>query len=149
MTELEFTVGTDGFLASDSPRGRYSAIFEDDGETGYFYAYEFERADPILDSLLIYNVVDVVNRGRPVTASIMWSETGLQCALLIENRPHASFDFEKRRGYCRANFPNFEDEPGQSWIQSDHSWSEDALMWIKSIEHSQRQARFDGSEKNI
>ena len=137
MAELEFTVGTEGFLASDSPAGDYSAVFEDDGETGYFYAYELVREDPILDSLLVYNVANVVNRTRSVTISIVWSDSGMQCALLIENYPHAAFDFEKRRGYCRANFPNFADVPSQSWIRSDHSWSEEAVVWMKDRERSQ------------
>ena len=30
----------EGFLAADAPAGRYEAIFEDDGATGYFYALD-------------------------------------------------------------------------------------------------------------
>jgi hypothetical protein len=137
LAELEFLVGAEGFLASDSPAGIYSALFEDDGETGYFYAYELDHEYPILDSLLVYNVANVVDPDRPVTVSIIWSESGMQCVLLIEKYLHAAFDFEKRRGYCRANFPNFLDEPGQRWIQSDHSWSEEAVVWMKDSERSQ------------
>ena len=56
------------WYATDSPTTSYSGVFEDDGQTAYFYAYD--RADagsPILDGLHIYNVRDVTDRGHPST----------------------------------------------------------------------------------
>ena len=69
-----FRVGTAFLIQKDSPRGRYSAFFEDDGETGYFYALDLERsADMILDAVHIYNVATVVERQESSMLSIVWS----------------------------------------------------------------------------
>jgi hypothetical protein len=47
-----FLPGDETWYASDSPVTSYSAVFEDDGETGYFYAYDRAAGDddPILDA---------------------------------------------------------------------------------------------------
>jgi hypothetical protein len=131
MDEQTFQVGSDVFVAEDAPDGRYSAFFEDDGETGYFYAVDLSRQDNmILDAVHIYNVANVMDRDRPSTLSIVWSEDGSKCALLINGYPHAAFDFASKRGYCRTNFPNFPDEAEGNWSKSDHSWSDDAVAWL-------------------
>src|SRR6476659_4698216 len=104
MTSAEYLPGDETWLASDSPTSRYSAIFEDNGETGYFYAYE--RAQPegaILDALHIYNVRNVVDREIPTRAEIRWSPDGLKAALLLNDYPHAVIDFPARRASCRTN----------------------------------------------
>jgi hypothetical protein len=133
MDEQTFQVGSDVFVAEDAPDGRYSAFFEDDGETGYFYAVDLSRQDNmILDAVHIYNVANVMDRDRPSTLSIVWSEDGSKCALLINGYPHAAFDFAAKRGYCRTNFPNFPNEAEGNWSKSDHSWSDDAVAWLGS-----------------
>ena len=38
MAEQTFQPGDNSFLASDAPGHKHGAFFEDDGETGYFYA---------------------------------------------------------------------------------------------------------------
>ena len=126
-----FQVGSDVFVAQDAPDGRHSAFFEDDGETGYFYAVDLRPPDnTILDAVHIYNVANVVDRDRPSTLSIVWSEDGAKCALLINGYPHAAFDFAAKRGYCRTNFPNFPNKAERSWAESDHSWSDEAVAWL-------------------
>ena len=81
-------------------------MFEDDGETGYFYGLDPSRGEqPILDALLVYNVEAVSDRDRPSTLQVAWSTSGEQAALLINSFPHAVFDFAARRGYCRSGFP--------------------------------------------
>ena len=132
MASVTFKPG-DAFLASDFLASPYRAVFEDDGETGYFYAYEpsGEKNDvPILDAVHIYNVANVTDRDRESVAMIVWDGSGMRCALLINDYPHAVFDFEKREGYCRENFPNFEDRDGRRWRRSDHSWSDEAILWL-------------------
>jgi len=128
MNQLTFRVGIEAFLAADSPDARYSAVFE----TGYFYAVDLERDQLILDATHIYNVKDVIDRDRQSIASIVWSKDGLRCALLINDYPHAAFDFTLKRGYCRTNFPNFPDQTALGWSESDHSWSDDAVTWLRS-----------------
>ena len=131
MDEQIFQVGSDVIVAEDAPDGQHSAFFEDDGETGYFYALDLSRSDDmILDAVQIYNVANVVDRDRPSRLAIVWSEDGPKCALLINGYPHAAFDFAAKRGYCRTNFPNFPDQSERSWLASDHSWSDDAVAWL-------------------
>jgi hypothetical protein len=137
MSEQVFQVGSDVFVADDSPGGRYRAFFEDDGETGYFYAVDLTQSDhTILDAVHIYNVANVVDRDRPSTLSIAWSKEGEKCALLINGYPHAAFDFAAKRGYCRTNFPNFPNRNEEGWAQSGHAWSDDAVAWLGTQETS-------------
>ena len=47
-----FRPGTKAWIASDSPVSSFSGVFEDDGRTGYFYAYDPGRkSTPILDAV--------------------------------------------------------------------------------------------------
>jgi hypothetical protein len=121
---------------ADSPTGRFSVFFEDDGDTGYFYARDQQR-DPensIVDAVHIYNVANVKDGHQPSKLSIVWSVDGSKCALLINNYPHAVFDFTARRGYCRTNFPNSPDS--DVWIRSDHNWSEEAIDWLRPDDYA-------------
>jgi len=131
MPEETLVVGTPTIIPVDSPDGHHSAFFEDDGETGYFYALDLSRTpDMILDALQIYNVANVVDRDKPSQVEVVWSEDGSKCALLINGYPHAAFDFSARRGYCRTNFPNSRNPEDRSWVQGDHSWSDEAVSWL-------------------
>jgi hypothetical protein len=124
-------VGTPTIIPVDSPDGRHSAFFEDDGEVAYFYALDLSlAADKIVDAVQIYNVADVTDRERPSQVKVVWSEDGAKCALLINDYPHAAFDFSAKRGYCRTNFPNFKDPADRSWRTADHSWSHEAIDWL-------------------
>jgi len=130
--EETILVGAPTIIPHDSPDGRHSAFFEDDGDTGYFYALDLSRsADKILDAVHIYNVANVVDRERASRVNIVWSGDGSKCALLINDYPHAVFDFFGRRGYCRTNFPNFRNAEDCSWAKDDHSWSDEAVAWLR------------------
>jgi hypothetical protein len=137
MEEQVFKPGDGTVLESASPTQENSAFFEDDGDTGYFYAIDLGRVDParcdnlILDAVHIYNVANVTDRDRTSSLSIVWSEDGMKCALLINDYPHAAFDFAAERGYCRTNFPNFPTTSPGCWASSDHSWSDEAIRWLK------------------
>jgi hypothetical protein len=102
-----FTPGHETFYAHDSPSSSFSGVFEDDGQTGYFYAYD--RAAPeqarILDACHIYNVANITDRDRPSEVEVIWTTDGLKAALLINDYAHAVIDFRARRAYCRTNFP--------------------------------------------
>lgn len=132
MGEEIFKPGKNVFLASDCPGSSYSAAFEDDGETGYFYA--LDRAGPeqmILDAVHVYNVANVSDRDRSSSLSIVWSEDSMKCALLINGYAHAAFDFRAKRGFCRTNSPNFPNSQPGYWDSSDHAWSDEAIAWLK------------------
>jgi len=126
-----FKPGDKSSVAVDSLSGQFSAFFEDEGETGYFYAMDISKTDEmILDAVHIYNVANVADKDRPSNLEIVWSADGLKCALLINGLAHAAFDFAAKRGCCRTNFPNFPGQTKEGWTQSDHLWSDDAISWL-------------------
>ena len=122
-------VGTETFFVeSVSPQGRYAVVFEDDGATGYYYALDTRKeGNPIVDALHIYDVESIVDRETPSTLQIVWSADGLKSALVINDYPHAVFDFEARRGYCHSGFP----PPDKRWTQCGHEWDDAALELFK------------------
>ena len=118
----QLLVGQSTMIEGAAPRGSFSAVFEDDGETGYFYAVDRSvREQPIQDALHIYNVASVTDKVRPSTVKIGWADDGLKAVLLINDYPHAVFDFAAQQGYCRTGFP----PPGVGpWSQQGHEWNE-------------------------
>jgi hypothetical protein len=118
----EIRIGDEVVLSSNSSTSKYGVVFEDEGTVGYLYAVEFRGAEnSIVDAMHIYNVSAVVDRDKPSTLQILWSDDGSKAALLINNYPHAVFDFINHQGSCRTNFPS----PGPNWTR--HEWSDQAL----------------------
>ncbi len=117
-------IGEEISVFGESPEGRFAAVFEDDGETGYFYALDAEKSGSrICDAVHIYNVNDVADKNIPSKVEIVWSKDGLKSALLINDYAHAIFDFSAQRGYCRNNFP----PSNKDWTQFEHEWTDEAL----------------------
>ena len=132
MAKQTFKPGDRTSLGSDSLMHPHSAFFEDDGETGYFYALDLTRSeDMIVDAVHIYNVANVSDRERESSILIVWSADGTKCALLINDYAHAAFDFGAKRGWSRTNFPNLPEAPSGCWGSSGHQWSDDAIAWLK------------------
>jgi hypothetical protein len=75
----------------------------------------------------IYDVAQVVDRDKPSLVQLVWSGDGLKAALVINRYPHAVFDFEARRGFCRTGFP----PPNPNWCTNDHAWDDMALELFK------------------
>ena len=128
--EKTFVVGNELVLEGASPRAGLAAVFEDDGNTGYFYAVDMSDLDnPIQDTLHIYNVQGVTDRHIPSKAQIVWSAEGTRAALLINGYPHAAFDFAGKRGYCRTGFPPH--GVAGKWPQPSHAWDDAATDWLR------------------
>ena len=86
------TPGDQSYVDSASPTTRFAVFFEDDGDTGYFYAVErIGSGITILDAVQVYVVA--VERAQPHQLRIVWSRDGLKSALLIDILPQAVFDF--------------------------------------------------------
>ena len=100
-----------------------TVIFEDDGQTGYFYAVDREDGMRILDALHIYNVQSVTDRDLPSTLKILWTEDLNQAFVTINDYFHAVFDFEKKAGYCRNGFPK-----ANSWTKIKERTLTDNLL---------------------
>ncbi|MEB1528169.1 DUF2251 domain-containing protein [Xanthomonas sp. WHRI 7945] len=124
--ESELIVGTALVVEAQAPQDAFVAVFEDDGDTGYFYALDTSAHDnPIQDALHIYNAADVADKETPSEVQIGWSQDSRKVVLLIKGYPHAVFDFEAKRGYCRTGFPPAaEDNP---WGVHGHAWSDAAV----------------------
>jgi len=121
------TIGNPITLDCPSPKTSFSVVFEDDGETGYFYGLNLEnQKQPVLDTLQIYNVKDILDANVSIKVEIAWSEDGLKCRLAINGFTHAVFDFESRKAYCRTNFP-----PPDRRFTNSHKWKEEALDLFK------------------
>lgn len=101
--EQTFKVGDDLFIDSTTENS-YAVVFEDNGETGYFYAVDSKNMK-VLDGLHIYNVANVTDKHKPSTLKILWTEDESKAFLSINNYYHAVFDFRNKAGYCRTGFP--------------------------------------------
>jgi hypothetical protein len=124
--EQEIRVGEATVVESVAPEGRYVVVFEDDEETGYFYALDTAAdGNPIQDALHIYNVESVSDRDEPSVVAIGWSADSLKAMLLINDYPHAVFDFESKNGYCRTGFPPPMEEG--DWACGSHDWEDEAV----------------------
>jgi hypothetical protein len=122
--EQTITVGEKVVLEGPSPSQPFGIVFEDDGETAYFYGLDFSKKDnPIVDALHIYNVQQVSDRHTPSQVQLVWSNDGMKAALLINRYPHAIFDFAAKRGYCRTGFPP--PAPG-GFSKEGHAWDDAA-----------------------
>src|SRR5579871_4545090 len=120
--------GKPTLLTSNSSHAPFAVSFEDDGETGYFYALDLRiDGNQIVDAVHIYNVASIVDAQRESDLEIVWSNDGTKSALIINKHPHAVFDFSKRRGYCRTDFPNFPQNDGD-WCTATHKWEDGAMQ---------------------
>jgi len=122
VAKQEITVGTDTFVDGTAPDGRFAVAFEDDGETGYFYALELAGGQRIVDAMHVYDVAGVRDRDVPSLVEIGWSRDARKAVLLINDHPHAVFDFDARRGWCRSGFP----PPPRDGGWSGHAWDDAA-----------------------
>ena len=121
--EEEITVGVSTVVQGSAPETQYLAVFEDDGQTGYFYAVDTSvEGEQIQDAVHIYNVEDVSDRPKPSIVKIGWSLDSQKTVLLINGYPHAVFDFSSKQGYCRTGFPP--PPSNREWSSDGHTWNE-------------------------
>lgn len=102
------SVGGGVFLSDAAVEQPFSVVFEDDGETGYFYAHRWNTTLAlweIVDALHVYNVEDVADRQVPAEVKIGWSRDDAKAVLFINDQAQAAFDFPGKCGYCRSEFP--------------------------------------------
>ena len=127
VAEETITVGQP-VVEGPSPSTSFGVVFADDGNTGYLYGCDYSRPEnPIVDAMHIYNLEQVVDREKPSVVQLVWSQDGLKAALLINRYPHAIFDFEDKRGYCRSGLPPAD----RNWTEHDHTWDDGAIDLFK------------------
>jgi hypothetical protein len=126
------TAGMKTSMASVSPLQEFCVLFEDDGETGYFYALLASRQhNKILDMVNVYTVDPATDPVLYYEMGIVWSQDGSKAMLLLNGYPQAVFDFQAKRGYCRTNYPNVPCTEKDAWQSEDHSWSDSVCEWFR------------------
>jgi hypothetical protein len=131
MQERQWTPGEDLFVECFSPESPYGVVFEDDGQTAYFYAVEKDKEGTglrVLDALHIREtgIGPEEEEGgelaefpraaqKPSKLQIVWSKDWMKSALVIDGLCHALFDFIAHGGYNINEFP----PPNEFWTQGD------------------------------
>jgi hypothetical protein len=138
MQERQWTPGEDLFVESFSSENLYGVVFEDDGQTAYFYAVEKDKEGAglrVLDALHIRETgVEPAEDGhvedgagqasdngpvptaqKPSKLQIVWSRDWMKSALVIDGYCHALFDFIAHGGHNINEFP----PPNEFWTQGD------------------------------
>jgi hypothetical protein len=121
---LTLTLGTPKAIGSQHPTIKnYEVFFEDDGETGYFYALDFAISKdlPIQDAALVYQRLEP----REVQLDIVWSKTLPRAILFCDRQSQAVFAFDLKKCWAHSGYP-----AGQ-W--GDKSWSADAWEGFEDI----------------
>jgi len=122
MQEKLFVRGEDTFIESYSPENHFGVVFEDDGQTGYFYAVETDtgsKGQRVLDALHIYEVDESVAEKKSSELKMIWSTDWMKSALVIDGQCHAVFDFSGHAGYNINEFP----PPNSFWSTNDRKLS--------------------------
>ncbi len=131
MDSVTFKPGN-AFLSSNSPAVPWTAVFEDEGPAGYFYACDRSQETQehsIMDAMLIYTGSALQDRDSERIASVQWSKDGQQAVLYLDGSAQALVDFAGRQSFCRSNFPNFLDEgSGGRWKKDSHAWNDAVLQ---------------------
>jgi hypothetical protein len=128
-TEQTFMVGQATVIECAAPGGRYTAVFEDDTEVGYFYALDTSaEGEPIQDALHIYDVAKVTDRSIPSTVKVVWSVDSRKVVLFINDCAHAVFDFQAKQGSCRTGSPAVPHD--SQWSAGGHAWNETAIEFF-------------------
>jgi hypothetical protein len=121
VAEQQLLVGQPTVIEGAAPEGSFVAVFEDDGETAYFYAVDRSlEQSPIRDAVHVYDVAQVTDREKPSTVSVGWSVDNQKVVLLINDYPHAIFDFQQKQGFCRSGFPP--PLANGEWSTRGHEW---------------------------
>ena len=129
MQQQKFVAGEDAFIESLSLENNYGVVFEDDEETGYFYAIEIDpstKQQRILDALHIYEADEYAKEKKQSTLLIIWSKDWLKCALVIDDEYHAVFDFENQGGFNINEFP----PPNSFWTKHERKLTDEITQTL-------------------
>ncbi len=99
-----------------------AVVFEDDGDTGYFYATDGSQQE-IFDALLVYDRSDSGALQPGEEAFVVWNPARQRAGLYYHDSFQAIFDFSAKRGVCRSGFPT--EVPTQfGWSKVGHGWDD-------------------------
>ena len=122
-------IGGKFVMQSDAPSRLFTAVLEDDGDTGYFYALAPTESGQLelLDALHIYNA-EADLRDTDVRLEIVWSDDSRLAGLRVNASLWALFDFESETGWSRNNFP----PPAGQWRMGEArpDWNDSLIRRI-------------------
>jgi hypothetical protein len=116
-----FKPGVETWYASDSATSSFSVVFEDDGDTGYVYAWDRSSEQPVLDAVHLYNAMAVVGRNRDSMVEVEWSDNGVKALVRLNDWPLALIDFASRCTFSRTDWPS----PPTGWGR--RPWDDDLI----------------------
>ena len=144
MQEQDFVPGQDNFIESFSAENKFGVVFEDDGETAYFYAVEKDKDGSglrVLDALHIYEAAELLAAKEAIAGAasgappkegagemtsrllIIWSRDWMKCALVIDGQCQAIYNFETQGGYNINEFP----PPNDIWTKGDRKLTDELV----------------------
>src|SRR5687768_4983642 len=96
----EIKPGEGCFIQSESAEHAFVVVFEDDNETGYFYAAEKDATGSlsILDMLFVYDAQQVSAKEKKAKLSILWLTNCRRFALIFINTAILFFNFKTKEG---------------------------------------------------
>lgn len=108
------------FTVNDVGPNGLEGVFEDDGETGYFYLYD-ENSRGILDDLHIYTRAENIDVTENDVA-VLWSADGSKCGVLIRHGMYGIFDIRSNRKIA-VKFESTDSPPitDREWLISFNS----------------------------
>ncbi len=112
------------YQESKAPHGPGRMIFQDNGECAYveFKVGEEDDSPLVAEACHVYNPGNVKDRKDAHHFSIVWSDSGQQSALLINDIPHVVFDISRGRCWSRSGFPDkrngYLEYKGRKWDES-------------------------------
>jgi hypothetical protein len=110
----------------DAPSHEVTVVFEDDGDTAYFYALMPNGSGQLelLDALHVYNA-EAELRGSDIRLEVEWSQDSRLAGLRVNASLWALFDFGAETGWSRSNFP----PPAGRWRmgESRPQWNDDLV----------------------
>jgi hypothetical protein len=127
VSEKRFSkIGSTLIMQVDAPSRLVTVVFEDDGDTGYFYALAPTDSGELqlLDALHVYNAEGDL-RDVDVGLEVVWSADSQLAGLRLNATLWALFDFAAQTGWSRTNFP----PPAGAWRMGEArpDW-DDALL---------------------
>ncbi len=121
-----FTFEHSGPYSKSFEGSGFGVVFEDDGETGYFYATD-EKHATIFDALHLYNPRDPNRLKAGEKGLIVWNGAYLRAGLFYHERFQAVIDFKNKVSCCRTGFP----AKVGSWSLSNHQWKEELTEGLR------------------
>ncbi len=106
-----------GFILDDVGSRGLACVFQDDGETGYFYLYD-EGGSGVLDDLHIYTRSANLDVAENVV-EMLWSRDGNKCGVVIWERMRGIFNIqENTKIAARLESPDTSPITDPEWLKN-------------------------------